>query len=103
MLCSLTGNNNPFIVELLPIALLNTSVLHAVLTLSGVHYADRVSNSLEKATWSHYSKALQYVNRGITTLGSGENGDEALPLLLTTLLLCFVEVGVIAAQRLLIY
>lgn len=91
-LCSRTGTRNPFITELLPIAMSNSLVLHAVLTLAGVHYADRVSTSLDPTTWYHYSQAIQGVNREISTLGTGDLGKEVLPLLLTTLVLCFIEV-----------
>lgn len=75
----------------MPIALSNSSVLHAILALSGIHYADRVSPLLGSTTWTHYSEAIRSVRDGITDLGS-QNQSDLMPILLTTLILCFIEV-----------
>lgn len=89
-LSSHVGTSNPFITELLPIAMENIPVLHAVLALAGVHYAERVSSSLKSTTWTHYSAAIQSVRLGIAELGSNQQ-HSPLPLMLCTLILCFIE------------
>lgn len=91
-LSSHTGTSNPFIMELLPIAMESAPVLHSVLALAGIHYSERVSPSLKALTWTHYSAAIQSVRLGISELETRQQGNP-LPIMLSTLILCFIEVS----------
>jgi len=65
------------------------NVLPSLLTLSGVHYCNSSLNvPVHEVTWTHLGVALRSLKHSIT-LRSATN---IVPLLATTLILCFVEV-----------
>jgi hypothetical protein len=92
-LSALQGHQNAFITELPKLALsYPDTVLPSLLALSGVHYSNRVRESaVELTTWTRLAQALQALKYGVTKLVMEEE-DNALPLLTTTLVLCFIEV-----------
>lgn len=67
--------------------------MQAVLTLSGLHYTDKVSEALETATWTHYTQAVEGLKVELGKYTDGETSNP-LPLLVTTLMLCIAEVGI---------
>lgn len=85
------GDRNPFIIQLLPIAMEHSGLFECVLALSGVHYADRMGDPVDETTWSHYGKALQRQKMDLTAISQGNEGA-IIPALITSLILCTIEV-----------
>lgn len=83
---------NPFLTELLPIAMANDLIMNAVLACSGIQYADLSGHSIDETTWVHYGQAVQGQKYGLTQLEQG-NKEVLVPLLITSVLLCIVEVN----------
>jgi hypothetical protein len=92
-LSALQGSRNAFVTELPKIALQYPDmVLQSLLALSGVHYCNRSKNNvIQQLTYTHLAQAIQAMKYGLTKLVSGEDNN-ALPLLVTTLIFCFIEV-----------
>lgn len=85
-------DRNPFITQILSLAMSNDLVLQSVLALSGVHYCNNSSNETASlVTWTHYARAISGLKYGVTKHVTGVATDP-LPLLAATLLLCFIEV-----------
>ena len=87
------GKKNAFVTELprLAIAYPDT-VLQSLLAISGIHYIN--GNKLpviEMTTWTHLGLALRSLKHGLTKLMSPE-GYDPIPLLTTSLVMCFLEV-----------
>jgi len=72
-------------------ALSNELILNALLTLSGLHYADVAGLDIEEATWVHYGQAIQGEKYGLTLLAQGKR-DVLISLTITAVLLCIAEV-----------
>ncbi|VUC35487.1 unnamed protein product [Clonostachys rosea] len=87
------GSKNPFISELVPMALSNDSILDSLLAYSGIHYADHAGVPADETTWIHYGQAVQAQKFGLTWLAQGKD-HVLVPLLVTAVLLCITEVGV---------
>lgn len=86
-----------FIAHILPVAHSDDLVLQGVLALSGAHLSSKSTDgNIKQATWTHYALDLRGVKHALTRTMSGGNVD-MLHLLLTTLLLCQVEVSLIKA------
>lgn len=87
------GERNAFVTELSKLALIYPdTVLQGLLALSGFHYCNANRDvAVEVATLSHLACALQSLKHGLTKYVA-RSGHDALPLLLTTLILCFMEV-----------
>lgn len=92
-LSALQGHRNAFVTELPKIALQYPDmVLQSLLALSGIHYCNRSkNNAIQQLTYTHLAQAIQAVKYGLTKHVSGEDNN-ALPLLVTTLIFCFIEV-----------
>ncbi|CAH0057597.1 unnamed protein product [Clonostachys solani] len=84
------GSKNPFISELVPMALSNDSILDSLLAYSGIHYADHAGVPADETTWIHYGQAVQAQKFGLTWLAQG-NDHVLVPLLVTAMLLCIAE------------
>ena len=86
-----------FIAHILPLAHSGDLVLQGVLALSGAHLSSKsIDEDIKQATWTHYALALRGVKHALTRTMNG--GDiNILHLLLTTLLLCQVEVSFLKA------
>jgi hypothetical protein len=57
-----------------------------------VHYCNKNGNPAAKElAWSHLAQALRALKYGLTKHVTGDE-EQALPLLVTTHVLCFVEV-----------
>ncbi|RFU27501.1 hypothetical protein B7463_g8841, partial [Scytalidium lignicola] len=92
-LSALQGHRNAFVTELPKIALQYPNmVLQSLLALSGIHYGNRNRNNnvIRQLTYTHLGQALQALKYGLTKHVSGAENN-ALPLLVTTLIFCFVE------------
>jgi Fungal specific transcription factor domain len=86
-----------FIAHILPLAHSDDLVLQGVLALSGAHLSFKSTDGdIKQATWTHYALALRGVKHALTRTMSGGDVD-MLHLLLTTLLLCQVEVSPLKA------
>jgi hypothetical protein len=85
------GTSNPFVSVLIPMALSNDSILDSLLACSGIHYAHLTGVPADETTWVHYGQAIQAQKFGLTSLVQGRD-DVILPLLVTAMLLCIVEV-----------
>ncbi|OBT81378.1 hypothetical protein VE02_10233 [Pseudogymnoascus sp. 03VT05] len=83
------GNENPFLAELIPVAFTHDIVFEAILTLSGIHYAESNNIPVDETTWLHYGQAIQSLKFKLTSFVSGD--DTGLMLLVTALLLCTIE------------
>ena len=86
------GTDNPFLTELVPLAMSSHLILNALLACSGVHYAHLSGVSVDQATWMHYGQAIQGQKYALTQLAQG-NKDSIVPLLVTAVVLCIVEVS----------
>ncbi|KAK2769481.1 C6 transcription factor [Colletotrichum kahawae] len=84
------GNKNPFLAELIPMAMSNDLILHALLALSGVHQADLAGAPVDKLTWVHYGQAIQGQKFGLTLMAQGDK-EPLVPLLVTAIILCATE------------
>ncbi|OBT52171.1 hypothetical protein VE04_06914, partial [Pseudogymnoascus sp. 24MN13] len=93
LLCASQSRENPFISLLIPFAATHELLLQCILALSGVHFINNSngapSSDIMAATWTHYGLAVRGLKHGITRFAYGE--QEILPLLMATLVLCFVE------------
>jgi hypothetical protein len=66
--------------------------MQALLSYSGAHYPNR-SPSISEITWTHHALAIRGLKFGLTNFQtSGGKADDALSLLLTSLLLFTAEV-----------
>ena len=94
LLCASQGVANPFLSLLIPFAATHELLLQCILALSGVHFINQVNGTasfdIMATTWTHYALAIRGLKHGITRIAYGE--QEILPLLMATLVLCFVEV-----------
>ncbi|KAF5495274.1 hypothetical protein CGCS363_v009056 [Colletotrichum siamense] len=84
------GNRNPFLAELVPMAISNDLILHAMLALSGVHQADLAGLPVDQLTWVHYGQAIQGQKYGLTLMAQGDK-EPLVPLLVTAIILCAIE------------
>ena len=82
---------NPFLVEIIPMAMSSDLVLHSLLACSGVHYAGLAGKSADEVTWIHYGQAVMAQKYGLTQLATGNNTVLG-PLLVASILLCIIEV-----------
>ena len=85
------GTRNPFLRELIPMAMSNDLVLNGLLAFSGIHYADQTGIPVDEVTWLHYGQTVQGEKFGLTLLAQGRK-EALVPLLVTAMLLCIVEV-----------
>lgn len=86
------GTKNPFLRELIPMAMSNDLILNGLLAFSGIHYADLTGNRVDEVTWLHYGQTIQGEKFGLTLLAQGRR-EALVPLLVTAMLLCIVEVS----------
>jgi hypothetical protein len=84
---------NPFIVQLLPIAMSHDPIFQSLLAFSGIHYHYSRGTPVDETTLIHYGQAVKAQKFGITFLLAGGKADTIVPLLITSLILCIVEVG----------
>ncbi|KPM42695.1 hypothetical protein AK830_g3895 [Neonectria ditissima] len=84
------GKRNPFVAELVPMAMSSDLILDGLLACSGIHYADLAGGPVEQTTWLHYGQAIQGQKFGLTRLAEGQS-HLLVPLLVTAMLLCIVE------------
>ncbi|KAJ6023660.1 hypothetical protein N7540_004457 [Penicillium herquei] len=76
------------------------TVLQSLLALSGVHYGSRVSNvEVNIMTFTHLGVALRSLKHSLTALVSTQTNSDSLQLLVTTLILCFIEVTLLSFLR----
>ncbi len=87
------GNENPFIKEVLPMAVANRVILNALLAFSGIHYADARGIPVDQMTWEHYGQAVHGQKLGLTLLSQGKQ-EAIVPLLVTATILGILEVSV---------
>jgi hypothetical protein len=84
------GAKNPFLHELIPMAMSNELILNALLAFSGIHHADITGTVVDESTWLHYGQAIQGEKYGLTLLARG-NREVLVPLVVTAMLLCITE------------
>ena len=91
---ALRGTSNAFYTELPKLALRYPDmVLPSLLAFSGVHYCNKYPNpAVEEMAWSHLAQALRALKYAVTRHVARSDGDMALPLLVTTLLMSLIEV-----------
>lgn len=77
--------------ELIPMAMSNDLILHALLALSGVHQADLAGLPVDQLAWVHYGQAIQGQKYGLTLMAQGDK-EPLVPLLVTAIILCAIEV-----------
>ena len=87
-----SGKKNPFVAELLPMAVSSNLILDGLLACSGIHLANLVGGTVDETTWVHYGQAIQAQKFGLTTLTQG-NSEVLVSLLVTAMLLCIFEVS----------
>ncbi|RAK72494.1 uncharacterized protein BO72DRAFT_414568 [Aspergillus fijiensis CBS 313.89] len=87
------GPLNSFI-QLLPCFAISypNTVLQSLLALSGMHYRCRASSvDVDVMTFTHLGLALRSLKHGLTVFASSQFRSDNLQLLVTTLILCFLE------------
>ncbi|OAA64735.1 C6 transcription factor [Niveomyces insectorum RCEF 264] len=82
--------DNPFIVQLVPLAFSSDLVLQLLLTQSAVHRASRLLPDTADIASQHYSQSLRLFQRSISHYNS-EQSVESLTLTVGALIMCFVE------------
>ncbi|KAL1864990.1 hypothetical protein VTK73DRAFT_5540 [Phialemonium thermophilum] len=82
--------DNPFIVQLVPLAFSSDLVLQLILTQSAVHRASRLLPGTSVAATQHYNQSLRMFQRSISSY-STEHPIELLTLTVGALIMCFVE------------
>ncbi|KAF8855767.1 hypothetical protein BDZ45DRAFT_488215 [Acephala macrosclerotiorum] len=92
-ICGVAESANPFLTHILPLAYVDSLVLHSILALSGAHLIHKASNSnLRAATWTHYGLAVRGLKEALTKVDICPlDGTAVAQMLATTLLLCHVE------------
>ncbi|KAK7417300.1 hypothetical protein QQZ08_011680 [Neonectria magnoliae] len=65
------GKRNPFVAELIPMAMSSDLILDGLLACTGIHYADLAGGPVEQTTWLHYGQAIQGQKFGLTWLAEG--------------------------------
>lgn len=92
MLSTLPARYSPFLTFLVPLALNDDLVMHALLALSGTHLGyQNPSREIQRATECHYGVAISALRQSmfVTTLEM----SKTLKILITLLILAFFEVG----------
>ncbi|KAK2016940.1 hypothetical protein LZ32DRAFT_600950 [Colletotrichum eremochloae] len=82
---------NPFSVQLIPLAFSSDLVLHLLLTQSAVHRAAKSLVSADRVATKYYNQSLRLFQQNISTFMGGQNGEETLILGIGALILCLVE------------
>jgi hypothetical protein len=95
-LVCLQDNDNPFLHTIVPAALNDDLLMHAILALSGVHLMQRLPRpnyAVQSSTWFSYTRALKILRVGLSDgLKDDSSVDSALRALLVVLLLYILEV-----------
>lgn len=81
---------NPFIKHLMPLAVSHDLILQSLLAWSGSHLSI-ISIEVKATTCMHYAQAIQGIKHGLTKYATGQE-DMIMELLISTLMLCFIEV-----------
>ncbi|GKT56671.1 C6 transcription factor [Colletotrichum tofieldiae] len=82
---------NPFSVQLIPLAFSSDLVLHLLLTQSAVHRAAKSLVSTDRVATKYYNQSLRLFQQNISTFMGGQDGEETLILGIGALILCLVE------------
>ncbi|KAK2052671.1 hypothetical protein LY76DRAFT_598429 [Colletotrichum caudatum] len=82
---------NPFSVQLIPLAFGSDLVLQLLLTQSAVHRAAKSLVSADRVATKYYNQSLRLFQQNISTFMGGQNGEETLILGIGALILCLVE------------
>ncbi|KAK1593718.1 fungal-specific transcription factor domain-containing protein [Colletotrichum navitas] len=82
---------NPFSVQLIPLAFGSDLVLQLLLTQSAVHRAAKSLVSADRVATKYYNQSLRLFQHNISTFMGGQNGEETLILGIGALILCLVE------------
>ncbi len=90
-------NFNPFIKQLMPWAVSNDLILQSLLAWSGSHLSI-ISTEVKETTCLHYAQAIRGIKYGLTKHAAGEE-DVVMQLLISTLMLCFIEVSHIVSDK----
>ncbi|KAH8892821.1 hypothetical protein GQ53DRAFT_745851 [Thozetella sp. PMI_491] len=95
---------NPYLAELVPMAMSSQLILNGILACSGIHYSVLSGLPADESTWFHYGQAVQGAKYGLTKLMDGQT-SMLVPLLTTAIILCMAEnfrenSGVLALQHL---
>lgn len=85
--------NNPFCVQLVPLAFSSDLILQLLLTQSAVHRASKSLKADDRASRKYYNRSLGIFQQKISQFLGGQSGDEALILGIGALILCFIEVS----------
>jgi hypothetical protein len=80
----LQGQANPFLTLFVPLALEHDLILHSLLTLSGLHYAEQMSVPVTSSTWSHYDLTVRKLNKELKAIPA-EGCADVIPLLIAAL------------------
>lgn len=94
---SLQDADNPFINILLPLAESNSLILDSLLALSAAHLWKQPESTAGAEQWmtTHEMLAIRGLKYGLTNIASKSKGDmsaTSVVMIITTLLLCLVEV-----------
>ncbi|KAK6225699.1 hypothetical protein QIS74_01746 [Colletotrichum tabaci] len=83
---------NPFSVQLIPLAFSSDLVLHLLLTQSAVHRAAKsLVPTTDRVATKYYNQSLRLFQQNISTFMGGQHGEESLILGIGALILCLVE------------
>lgn len=92
MLSTLPARYSPFLTFLVPLALNDDLVMHALLALSGTHLSyQNHSLEIQRATERHYGAAISALRQSM--FGTTLEMPETLKILITLLILAFFEVS----------
>lgn len=83
---------NPFLSQIMPVAMLNDLIMHLVLTMSAVHNAVALPLQYDDLAHTYYNRSLAMFRGSISSYVSQTSVTPAI-LALGSLLLCFTEVG----------
>lgn len=95
-LVCLQDNDNPFLHTIVPAALNDDLLMHAILALSGVHLMQRLPRpnyAVQSSTWFSYTRALKILRVGLSDGFKDDSSvDPALRALLVVLIFYILEV-----------
>jgi hypothetical protein len=100
-LVCLQENDNPFLHIVVPAALDDDLLMHAILALSGVHLMQRLpcpNYAVQCSTWFSYTRALKILRVGLSDGFKDDSSvDAALRALLIVLIFYMIEVWLLGS------
>ncbi|KAK1624904.1 fungal-specific transcription factor domain-containing protein [Colletotrichum phormii] len=83
--------DNPFCVQLIPLAFGSNFVLQLLLTQSAVHRASKCLSSGDRVANQYYGRSIRLFQRSLSSFIGGQTLEQKLTMGIGALILCFIE------------